>query len=775
MAVINQKTTPPAPPTHHAPAQQPVNPALYPAVYQGLPAGLYHPSAYPGAYPLAHPATPQASYPAPHPVSHSAAHQAPHPAPHPATHPAGHPRGHHPGVHPGIHPGGHPVGHPGGQQEGYPGAARAIHTATPRSIDPVKVAEAMARLNVTTERAVSGNRPKAPDPTPAKDSTPAKVTDSRPYFYIGYTFFKKDATPGHKPTWSQVERSQMHLTQTELIGMVQKRAKKLSGAHQYQSLSKAKRTHVDQLINDLKKEDSHLEWTCAYVKEEERQMKGKNNKRGDYETISMDAVIMGKPITSARPKVAQVEFELPSKPKERVEPKVENPVVIDDPRPLDAGIESAPQWARPNMGHAQQPPMVQVHNVSRELNPELTQQAPPPPPPPPQPQAHQVGGRPLANHGHLPQGTPAHFPFGVHPQAAMPHVRAAPEKGPAIEILKDHARGVASAGVQPHMPHVVRAAQEKGPTVEVLKEHVRGVPAGVSAHPQMAMPHSARSTLDKDPAIEILKEHVRGVPNASVQQPRVNNVHSPTGASAANNNLRKEPSHPYESHSFENVAQGGSVKQPNLVEPELEWPPDSSSIGEDDSEIFDFEDASSVTDDSENEGEARKEGPPWRGSLFRRHSSTSRRPGPSRYRSHYRKQPSSASDSKHGRTKYPGDYVDVIPADSRDSDKQLWRVHSREVARQTRDRPKIIHAPVSSEDLETPEYDERYRGLRVRNDIRTRILDDREARLERREKQLDYRTRMLDVLDERLDDALRRRMSLRDAGPYYSRPYYENY
>ncbi|KAE8369633.1 hypothetical protein BDV27DRAFT_120613 [Aspergillus caelatus] len=770
MAVINQKTTPSAPPAHHAAVQQPVNPALYPAVYQGLPAGLYHPSAYPGAYPFAHSAARQASYPTPHPVSHATAHQASHPAPHPAGHPVIHPG--HPGGHPGVHPGSHKVGHQGGQQEGYPGASRAIHNTAPRSIDPAKVAEAMARQHATTERAASGNRQKASDSTPAKDSTAAKVTDSRPYFYIGFTFFKKDATPGQKPTWNQVERSQMHLTQAELIGMVQKRAKKLPGVQQYQSLSKAKRTHVDQLINELKKEDSHLEWTCAYVKEEERQMKGKNNKRGDYETVSMDVVIMGKPITSSRPKVAQVEFELPSKPKERVEPKAENPVVIDEPRPLDAEIETVPQWTRPNMGHAQQPPMVQVHNVPRQLNPEFTQQAPPPPPPPPQPQAQQAGGRPLVNHGHLPQGVPAHFSFGVHPQAAMPHVaRAAPEKGPAIDALKEHARGVASAGVQPQMPHVARAAPEKGPAVEVLKEHVRGVPVGAHQRPQVAMPHTAKAVPENGPGSEVLKEHVRGVPSASAQHLGIHHLYSPAGGAVTNN----KPSHPYESRSFENVAQGGSVKPPNVVDPELELAPDSSSIGDDDSEIFDFEDVSSVTDDSEHEGETRKEAQPWRGSLFRRHSSTSRRPGPSRYRSHYRKQPSGASDNRQGRTKYPNDYVDVIPADSRDSDKQLWRVHSREVARQTRDRPKIIHAPVSSEDLDTPELDERYRGSRARNDIRTRILDDREARLERREKQLDYRTRMLDVLDERLDDALRRRMSLRDAGPYYSRQYYENY
>lgn len=780
MAIINQKPTPPAPPAHHAPVQQPVNPALYPAVYQGLPAGLYHPSAYPGAYPFAHSASRQASYPTPHPGSHSTAHQASHPAPHPAGHPVIHPVGHH-GGHLGVHPGGHQVGHQGGPQgglqEGYPGASRAIHAAIPRSIDPVKVTEAMSRLNVNPERAASGNRQKAPDSTPAKDSNAAKVTDSRPYFYIGYTFFKKDATPGHR---GQVEKSQMHLTQAELIGMVQKRAKKLPGVQQYQSLSKAKRTHVDQLINELKKGDSHLEWTCAYVKEEERLMKGKNSKRGDYETVCMDVVIMGKPITSSRPKVAQVEFDLPSKPKEKIEPraepKAENPVVIDDPRPLDTEVDNAPQWARPNMGHAQQPPMVQVHNIPRQLNPEFTQQAPPPPPPPPQPQAQQAGGRPLVNRGHLPQEVPDHFSFGVHPHAAMPHVaRAAPEKGPAINVLKEHARGVASGSVQQHIPHVSRAAPENGPSAEVLKEHVRGVPVGAHQRPQVAMPHTARAAPENGPAIEVLKEHTRGVPSAGAQHPGVNNVYNPAGVSVTNNNPRKEPFHPYESHSFENVTQGGSVKPPNMAEPELELAPDSSSIGDDDSEIFDFEDVSSVTDDSEHEGETRKEAQPWRGSLFRRHSSTSRRPGPSRYRSHYRKQPSGASDNRHGRTKYPSDYVDVIPADSRDSDKQLWRVHSREVARQTRDRPKIIHAPVSSEDLDAPEFDERYRGPRARNDIRTRILDDREARLERREKQLDYRTRMLDVLDERLDDALRRRMSLSDAGPYYSRQYYENY
>ncbi|KAF7588987.1 hypothetical protein BBP40_004954 [Aspergillus hancockii] len=662
---------PPVPPNHHAPVQPQVNSAYYSALYQGVHPGLYpaaHPTAHQQAHPLAHPAA--------HPATRPATHQGGHPASHPTGHPMGHPAG-----HPGVHPS---------------GAARAIHTPTPDPLSPTKLTERIARLNVNTERQIPGNPQRVPD------STPAEKTDSRaPFYYIGYTFFKADAIPGHKSTWTNIDRTQINLTQTELLDLVQKRAKKLPGVEQYQSLSKLKRTHVDSLISELKKSDPRFEWTCAYVKEEERPMKGKNNKRGDYQTISMDVVIMGKAIASPRPKTphgVQVTFETPDKPKERPEPKVDTPVVNNDPRPMDRNIENNVQWAaQPSLGQAQQPPM--VHNIHQQLPPQFQHQVPPPPPHPSQ--GHPSGGRQFINQPHLPQGAPATSVPGAFPQSDMPH--------PA------------------------RAAQGKGSAIEILQDHVRGVPVGAAVN------------------------HLRQ---------GINSTHNPV-AGMPMNNPRKETF-----PSPEDVNQRGSVKPPNLrTEPEPEWNPESSSIGDDESEIFDFDDLSSVTDDSEDDGETREDPQPWRGSLFRRDSSHTRRPGLSRYRSHYRKQPTGATDSKNGRAKYPNGYVDVIPADSRDSDKQLWRLHSREVTRQTRDRPKIIHAPVSSDDLNLAERsNDRYRGLRARNDIRSRILDDREARVERREKLVDYRNRML---DERLDEAyLGRRMSLRDPGPYYPRQYF---
>ncbi|KAE8356709.1 hypothetical protein BDV28DRAFT_126435 [Aspergillus coremiiformis] len=720
MAVINQKATPLVPPSHRAPVQQPVDPAFYPAVYQRFHPGLYHPSAYPAVYPLAHPAA--------YPVSHPASHSTVHPTNHPGTHHAGHPVNHHTG---------HPGGFQGGQQEGHPGVPRTVHTAAPRSIDSAKRAEAMARLNVNAERQASGNRQRGPD------SIPQRETDSRsPLFYIGYTFFKKDAIPGHKSTWNHAEKTQMNLTQSELLNMVHRRTRKLPSIQQYQSLSKAKRSHVDQFINELKEKEPHFEWTCAYVKEEERLIKGKNNKHGDYETISMDVVAMGKPVTAPRPKV-------PGMPKERVESKPDSPVVINEPRAMEKDIEHTAEWTRPYPGHTQQQPMVQ--NVQRQLNPESPQQVPPPPPPPPQ--AHPTRGRPLVNQAHLPQGAPAAVHFDARPQPSMPHAgKPAPEKSPAIKVLRDHVRPL------------------------VNQTHLRqGAPAVVpfAVHPQPDMPHATRVAPEKGPATEILKENARGVPvSAGVNHPGqgIQHHHNPAGMPVNNNIPRKEPPHCHDGRYHENVPQGGSVKPPNLAaEPEPEWPPDSSSIGDNDSQIFDFEEDSSFTDDSEDDGEARKDSQPWRGSLFRRHSSGSRHPGPSRYRAHYRKQP---SENKEDRTKYTKEYVDVVPADSRDSNKQLWGLRNREIAQQTRDRPKIIHAPVSPDDLDMTEFGERYHGLRARNDIRSRILDDREARLERRERRLDYRTR---ILDEKLDEAWRRSMSLREPGPYYSQHYYENY
>ncbi|KAE8154954.1 hypothetical protein BDV25DRAFT_63871 [Aspergillus avenaceus] len=661
MAVINQNMTPPAPPVHHAPVQPPLNPALYQTYYPGVHPGYYH--------------------------------------------------------HLPVHPTGHPTSHPTGHHREAP---RAINNPTTGPSDPTRLVDEMARLNVNVEKATPGSQQKAPEPAPAKE-----ISARGPFFYIGFTFYKAEAIPGQKSNWNNVDKTQLHLTQAELVNMVQVRAKKHTGLEQYQTLSKAKRTHVDQLINELKKGDPRFEWSCVYVKDDIRRVRGKNNRRGDYETLSLDVVVMGKPITSPRPRTShttQVTFELPPKSKEKAETKVENPVVKNEPRSANRDLGNGIPWTRPVMSQGQQPPM--VHNVQQfipqmqQQPPPPPQQQPPPPPPQPQPQIQQrqpqqqqppppppppahPGMRPFINQAQLPQRAPAAMSHGVHPQ--------------------------------PDIYHAATAALGKGPAIEVLHHGSKGVPVGAD-------------------------------PNRLSQG--FNHAQKQTGTPGNNAHVGKEA---FSSH--EQIPQGGSVKAPNpAAEPEPEWAPDTSSIGDDESELFDLEDLSSITDDSEGEQENREKSQVWRGSLFRRHSSHSRRPNPTRYRSHYRKLATGAGENRPGRTKYPKGYVDVIPGDSKESEKQVWRTHSREVSRPTRDRPKVIHNNVNTDELDAIDM-EKYHGLRSRNDIRSRILDDREARIERREQLVDYRARML---DERWDEAcyLGRRMSMRDPNPFYHRQYY---
>lgn len=211
------------------------------------------------------------------------------------------------------------------------------------------------------------------------------------------------------------------------------------------------------------------------------------------------------------------------------------------------------------------------------------------------------------------------------------------------------------------------------------------------------------------------------------------------------------------------------------VGPEADWPPGSSSLGDDDSELFDFEVESSATEGSEDIiDEALKRSKSWRGSLHHRQNSASRQNRPEVvYRTHSRKKPTKpASDSKLNRSKYPVGYVEVIPANSKQSSKRTVKPQLKETAaqQQPRSRPKIVQAPANSADLDLLHLSDKLLKGRERNDIRTRILDDREARVERREKLVEHQAR---ILDEKLEEArfLDRHLLLREPGLFQRRYY----
>lgn len=114
--------------------------------------------------------------------------------------------------------------------------------------------------------------------------------------YEGYKFFKADPMPGQKATWTRVERTQMHLNQSDFYKMIQKRANKVSAAQQYQNLSDTRRAHVNQLIHEQRRSDPNVEWSCVYAKERDRPSKARNAHRDDYETVSMDVILMKRPM-----------------------------------------------------------------------------------------------------------------------------------------------------------------------------------------------------------------------------------------------------------------------------------------------------------------------------------------------------------------------------------------------------------------------------------------------------------------------------------------------
>ncbi|GKZ23316.1 hypothetical protein AbraIFM66951_011709 [Aspergillus brasiliensis] len=613
---------------------------------------------------------------------------------------------------------------------------RVAQAGPPRPMNPEYLVHQMGRLNVQPEKPPAVNNPKP------KETTVVEDIDARaPFYYLGYTFFKADAVPGHKSTWNHVERTKMNLSQSDLMKLVHKRTKKIPIAEQYQSLSKVKRAHVDQLISELRKSDPHFEWTCVYVKEDEKPFKGKNSRRGDYETLSVNVVIMRKATDLVFPKIPvddHVDVEALPNPQDRVPTHIHNDQSGQGPKGSSRSMQPSEPLVGPTIHQGPMPPAM---NHSQQPLPTRFHQSPPHQPPPQLPQLPQgyPGPRPHMTQGPWPwvHGMPA----GMHPHHAQPGMPVSTMPAPTMS-------GAAMSG-QANVPHMV--AQPNG---------LRGVhmAAGMFHHRQGFDPRAhfpgqqETHPSDKAPAPA----------PAPVPVPAPTTTPAPPETKAEN----VRPSTP-------------------AADPELELGLESSSVGDDES-VFDFDDDSSITDSSDEEPELEDKPQPWRGSLYRRHSAPRAKHA---YRTHYRKQPQkNGSDSKTSRSGYPNGIIDVVPADSKHVDPRSEGTvsaggggdsgPSQEVSRPARDRPKIIHAPVSTDELDLEqllaERAERFRGGRARHDIRARILDDREARLEHRERMVEYRARALEER-ERLDEAcyLGRRMSLREPGTFYGpRRYY---
>ncbi|KAL5343206.1 hypothetical protein BJX70DRAFT_210417 [Aspergillus crustosus] len=219
---------------------------------------------------------------------------------------------------------------------------------------PDHLADYVNQLHIHQNRQSPSNEARSRDLTAGAD------INEDGEIYLGYTFYKANPPRGRSTTWKAVDKAKMNLSQNDLLSLVQKRARKLTSTDQYQSLSMVKRPHVDQLIEDLRHTRPQFHWTCIYVKEEQRDARGKNRSRGDYETTSMDVILMGKATHRPSPGApVQVRVQLPPHVQHATNENIHRPFAGAGPH---AGPWTASAWQQapmPPQMPAQVPPVQQ--------------------------------------------------------------------------------------------------------------------------------------------------------------------------------------------------------------------------------------------------------------------------------------------------------------------------------------------------------------------------------------------------------------------------------
>ncbi|OQD86659.1 hypothetical protein PENANT_c007G00518 [Penicillium antarcticum] len=114
--------------------------------------------------------------------------------------------------------------------------------------------------------------------------------------YEGYIYSQADPVSGQSATWTRVERTEMNLSQHELFELVQKRGSKKPAAQQYQNLScNAKRAHIIQLIDEQRRRNPHVEWSCVYAKEISQPSEAPHARYGEYATVTMNVILLKMP------------------------------------------------------------------------------------------------------------------------------------------------------------------------------------------------------------------------------------------------------------------------------------------------------------------------------------------------------------------------------------------------------------------------------------------------------------------------------------------------
>ncbi|KAL4747862.1 hypothetical protein BDW72DRAFT_181777 [Aspergillus terricola var. indicus] len=528
------------------------------------------------------------------------------------------------------------------------------------------LANQMNNVNIQQDRFSPSTESRSRDFTANAD-----IDDHTGAYYVGYTFFKAPAAPGYQPSWKKVEKTRMNLRQNDLADLVRKGSKKRSVADQYQSLSNVKRPHVDRLVENLRQSNPHLQWICVYVKEDTRDIRGKNFRRGDYETTSMHVILMGK--STNRPTSTS---EVPTRLRDQGPLQSQRPLPETQHRPFVGhglytdirAMPGYPQTPMPPQMHSMQPDPTQIH-----------QQGPVPFRPPPQNVMREPSYSEEAGRTHnVPRSQPTPAP--------VIHNHKHPAPAPAIKpSLPEH--GAPRVAVEPDR-----------------KDHKKETP-------------------------------YRNMPPDRKPQAKAKRDMSPK------QRPEPEPDPVYDSASSDDI-----------LTPDQDYDVSGEEL-------------------SSREVKALKTSEPWRGSLYRGHSSSQPR---HRYRTHYRKDPSYRRESHragdHGYREYRNESViDIVPADSRHTTRHAIRSYGG--SRQWAAQPRIVHQQPSKDEIELLMSQIRERA---QNDIRSRMLKDWEADLTDREHLFEYQKQMFkDTLrTERMDDVglLNRSRSLREP-PTHTRGY----
>ncbi|KAL4939718.1 hypothetical protein BDV06DRAFT_198327 [Aspergillus oleicola] len=155
-------------------------------------------------------------------------------------------------------------------------------------VNPSHLANQMNQLHIQRDISSSSNESRSRDLIDDID-----VDEYTGTCYVGYTLYKAQAGAGSQQTWKNADKTRMSLGQDDLADLVKRMSRRTSIADQYQSLTTSKKNHVDRLIEDLRQSKPQFQWSCVYVKEEQRDVKSKTIRRG-FETTSMAVIFMGR-------------------------------------------------------------------------------------------------------------------------------------------------------------------------------------------------------------------------------------------------------------------------------------------------------------------------------------------------------------------------------------------------------------------------------------------------------------------------------------------------